>query len=80
MSDPRPAVRRQDEVALAAFAKFWPEALKRARELGLTKSGLDLRTATDLARNVWLAAWYEGGAAAFKAVREEFAREDGDGR
>ena len=65
--------RGQEDAALGAFARFWPLALKNAREIGLTKSGLDLRTATDLARSVWLAAFHEGGSAALDALREEFA-------
>lgn len=52
--------RIADEDALLGFAKFWPEALKRANEIGLTRSGFDLRVATELARNVYIAAFYDG--------------------
>ncbi len=50
----------KDEDALMGFAKFWPEALKRADEVGLTRSGFDMRVATELARNVYIAAFYDG--------------------
>ena len=44
----------------------------------MRKPGLDMRTATDLARNVWLAAYYEGGAAVLKELRREFEARDAD--
>ena len=66
-----------DEAALRAFAKFWPEALKRSREIGLDKAGVDLRLATDLARSVWLAGWYEGSIAALDALKAAVVAEEG---
>lgn len=59
------------DAALRAFAVFWPEALKRAREVGLAKAGLDLRTATDLARQVFLAGFYDGGTWTLQELQRE---------
>ena len=48
------------DAALVGFAAFWPEALANAEKIGLKHSGLDIRHATELARQVYLCAFYDG--------------------